>query len=158
MDTISHTLWGKGLFGYRGHGKFAIFFGAMPDLCSFGLLFFINFFNNDFNTLAPNPYEIPRWIIFNYDFTHSFIPAAIAIYFVNRYNKEIAFSMLAWPFHILLDFPFHTKSYFPTKLFYPLTDFSFDGIHWSNPEVWFPNVAGIIILFLYRYRYSKATK
>ena len=29
-------------------------------------------------------------------------------------------------------------------------DFSFDGIPWSNPEIWFPNIAGIIILFIYR--------
>ena len=41
MDTLSHALWGKGLFGYRGYGKLALFFGAMPDLSSFGLLFVI---------------------------------------------------------------------------------------------------------------------
>ena len=62
--------------------------------------------------------------------------------------------MLAWPFHILLDFPFHSKEYFPTKLLYPLTDFSFDGIPWSNPEIWFPNISGIIILFIYRAKFD----
>ena len=42
MDTLSHALWGKGLFGYRGYGKLAILFGAMPDLCSFGVLIIYN--------------------------------------------------------------------------------------------------------------------
>ena len=68
--------------------------------------------------------------------------------------KNIAFAMLAWPFHILLDFPFHSKEYFPTKHLYPLTDFSFDGIPWSNPEIWFPNISGIIILFIYRAKFD----
>ena len=155
MDTISHALWGKGLFGYRGYGKLAIFFGAMPDLCSFGVLFFMRIIGNDFVSLAPRLHEIPTWIIFNYDITHSFVPAFICIYIVSKYNKEIAFAMLAWPFHILLDFPFHTKEYFPTKFLYPLTNYSIDGVHWSNPEVWFPNIAGIIILFIYRIKFSK---
>ena len=45
MDTLSHALWGKGLFGYKGHWKLAIFFGAMPDLVSFGVLFIVKFFS-----------------------------------------------------------------------------------------------------------------
>ena len=154
MDTLSHALWGKGLFGYRGHGKIAILFGSMPNLCSFGILFLIRIIENNFSSPAPRLNDIPDWIVFNYDITHSFVPAFICIYIVNKFNKEIAFAMLAWPFHILLDFPFHTKAYFPTKLFYPLTNFSIDGIHWSNPEVWFPNLAGIIILFIYRKKFD----
>ncbi|MBT5782016.1 MAG: hypothetical protein HOI03_02495 [Candidatus Marinimicrobia bacterium] len=151
MDTFSHALWGKGLFGYRGYSKTAIFFGAMPDLSSFGLLFFVNLFNQNGQRFGPPKLEtIPSWLFFNYDLTHSFISAFICISIVYYFNKSIAFAMLAWPFHILLDFPFHSKAYFPTKLFFPLSTFSFDGIPWSNPEVWFPNIAGIIILFIYR--------
>ena len=58
--------------------------------------------------------------------------------------------MLGWPFHILLDFPFHSKEYFPTKLFWPLTDFTLDGIPWNQPVVWLPNLAGIAVLFYLR--------
>jgi hypothetical protein len=63
--------------------------------------------------------------------------------------------MLGWPFHILLDFPFHTKAYFPTKLFWPLSNITFDGISWTHPAVWFPNLAGIIILFFWRWRLKR---
>ena len=154
MDTLSHALWGKGLFGYRGHGKIAILFGSMPDLCSFGILFLLRIINNTFNSAEPNIQDIPNWIVFNYNITHSFVTAFLFISIMYRFNKKIAFAMLAWPFHIVLDFPFHTKEYFPTQLFFPISDFSFDGIHWSNPEVWFPNLAGIIILFIYRKKYT----
>ena len=155
MDTLSHALWGKGLFGYRGYGKLAILFGTMPDLCSFGILGVMQIITKEFSPGPPKIETIPDWIIFNYDITHSFVTAFICIYIVSRYNQDIAFARLAWPFHILLDFPFHSKEYFPTKLLYPLTNFSFDGIPWSNPEVWFPNISGIIILFIYRFKTKK---
>ncbi|GIT57595.1 MAG: hypothetical protein Ct9H300mP18_10240 [Candidatus Neomarinimicrobiota bacterium] len=40
MDTLSHALWGRGLFGHRGMPWLALFFGAMPDLASFGVLYY----------------------------------------------------------------------------------------------------------------------
>jgi membrane-bound metal-dependent hydrolase YbcI (DUF457 family) len=124
----------------------------MPDLVSFGILLLIRILGGDFQFGGgPPPMDtIPWWLFINYDISHSFISAFLCIGIVNRYRKDIAFAMLGWPFHILLDFPFHPKEFFPTKLFWPLSDFSFDGISWSRPEIWFPNLAGIIILFVYR--------
>ena len=156
MDTLSHALWGRGLFGYRGHKWLAIFFGAMPDLFSFGILIIVRLFSGNYTggnytyEGPPSLESIPNWVFFNYDLSHSFITAFLCIGIVYFFNRALIFPMLAWPFHILLDFPFHSKEYFPTKFLWPLTDFSIDGIPWSNPEVWFPNMAGIIILFIYR--------
>ena len=152
MDTFSHALWGKGLFGYRGKPWMALFFGAMPDLFSFGILIIIRIFSGNFQLGGgpPTMESIPWWVFINYDISHSFVSAFLCIWIVNRYRKDIAFAMWAWPFHILLDFPFHSKAFFPTKLLYPFTDFSFDGIPWRRPEIWFPNLAGIIVLFIYR--------
>ena len=56
--------------------------------------------------------------------------------------------MLAWPFHVLLDFPFHSIKYFPTPILWPISDYKFDGIPWSNPYIWFSNIAGIILLYI----------
>lgn len=154
MDTLSHALWGRGLFGFRGMPWQALFFGAMPDLASFGILIVINIFTGNIPQFGePPPVEsIPDWVFLCYDISHSYVTVCLAIGIVHRFQKDLAFAMLGWPFHILLDFPFHTKAYFPTKLFYPITDFYFDGTPWSNPYIWFPNVAGIIILFIWRYR------
>jgi len=153
MDTLSHALWGKGLFGYRNMAKTALFFGAMPDLFSFGILLTLRIFSGEFQfgNGPPSLEMIPWWVFTNYDISHSFISAFLCISIVKRYRKDIAFAMLAWPFHIVLDFPFHTKDYFPTKIFWPLSDFYIDGIPWNIPEVWFPNLAGIILLFVYRF-------
>ena len=155
MDTLSHALWGKGLFGYRGYTRLAIFFGAMPDLFSFGIFFVVQILRGNYSYNGPPKLEIiPNWVFFNYDLFHSFIVAFLFIGIVYFFKKSIAFAMLAWPFHILLDFPFHSKEYFPTKFLWPINDFSNDGIPWSNPEVWFPNLAGIILLYIYRYKKS----
>jgi|TARA_B110000483_G_C18092907_1_gene502686 hypothetical protein len=159
MDTLSHALWGKGLFGYRGNSKVAIFFGAMPDLFSFGLLFIIKLITGNRGEFgAPKLETIPDWLFLSYDIFHSFITAFLCIAIVFYYKKNIAFAMLSWPFHILLDFPFHSKEYFPTKLLFPISDFSFDGIPWSHPVIWFPNIAGIIILFIYRKKMGSSSK
>ncbi len=159
MDTLSHALWGKGLFGYRGYSKLAIFFGAMPDLFSFGLLIILQLFKGNYNYSGPPTLDtIPVWLFFNYDLFHSFFIAFLFIGIVYYIKKPLVFPMLAWPFHIVLDFPFHSKEYFPTKIIWPISDFSIDGIPWSNPEVWFPNLAGLILLYIYRFRESFNSK
>jgi hypothetical protein len=40
-------------------------------------------------------------------------------------------------------------------MFWPVSDFRMDGIPWSHWYIWFPNVAGIIILLAYRYRQKR---
>ena len=58
--------------------------------------------------------------------------------------------MLGWPFHILLDFPFHSTEYFPTQIFWPVSDFVFNGTNWANFYIWLPDLAGLLVLFLWR--------
>ena len=137
----------------RGMPWIALFFGAMPDLVSFGALIIINIISGNIPQFGggPPPLDaLPNWVFLSYDISHSYVTAFSTIAVVYYFKKKIAFAMLGWPFHILLDFPFHSKEYFPTKLFYPLTDFYFDGIPWSNPFIWFPNIIGIAILFYWR--------
>ena len=150
MDTFSHAFWGRGLFGYRGRPWLALFFGAFPDLFSFGILILIRLSTFQFSAGPPPIETIPWWLFINYDISHSFVSAFTAILIVSRFRKDLAFAMLGWPFHILLDFPFHTRAYFPSKIFWPLSDFTVDGISWGQPKVWLPNLAGLILLYVYR--------
>ncbi len=158
MDTFSHALWGYGLFGYKRYALLAIFFGAMPDLISFGTLMVVNLLNGIAH-MGPPPIEsLPQWLFTHYSFGHSFVVSLPIIALVALWRKGIAFAMLAWPFHIVLDFPFHTKAYFPTPIFWPISDYSLDGISWAHWYIWWPNVAGIAILLVYRHRQKKKSK
>ena len=70
MDTLSHALWGKGLFGYRKYRWLSLFFGALPDLLSFGVYFLFNIIFNT-STLKfgkPELSELPLWVFSLYDF------------------------------------------------------------------------------------------
>ena len=72
MDTFSHTLWGKGLFGYRKYGKWALLFGALPDLLSFGLYFIVRFITQGVNMEFGKPAleSIPDWVFIMLSLIH----------------------------------------------------------------------------------------
>ncbi len=158
MDTLSHALWGYGLFGYKHYAWLAIFFGAMPDLISFGAFMAIQIANSAWH-LGPPPLAIlPAWLYTNYSLGHSFVICLPIIGLVSLWRRDIAFAMLAWPFHIVLDFPFHSFQYFPTPILWPISDFKLDGIQWSHWYIWLPNVAGLGILLTYRCRQKRRRK
>lgn len=150
MDTLSHALWGRGLFGFRGHPWLALWFGAMPDILSFGPFFFMRMLHGQWFRGRPPLETIPGWTFFIYDLLHSLLVAGIVVAAVAYLRRDIAWSMLAWIFHILLDIPTHSSAYFATKMFWPISDFAIDGIPWSRPVVWYSNLAGLLMLFLWR--------
>ena len=152
MDTISHALWGKGLFGYRKYKWLPLFFGAIPDLASFGIYFLFNLIINP-STMKfgkPELTEIPYWVFNLYNISHSLIIAMTFILIAYVFKRDFYFPMLAWPFHIILDFFTHSIEYFPTPIFWPISNYKFDGIPWSNPYIMIINTICIFLLFIYR--------
>ena len=158
MDTLSHALWGYGLFGYKRYAALALFFGAMPDLISFGIFTVINMVSGHWQPGPPPLETLPSWLFMSYAVGHSFLVSFSIIGLVALWRKPIAFAMLGWPFHILLDFPFHSFQYFPTPLFWPISDYKVDGIPWSHWYIWLPNVAGLILLFYFKRRARRKQK
>jgi len=95
---------------------------------------------------------MPLWIFPAYSIGHSFIICLPIIYVVYRFNRAFATAMLAWPFHIILDFPFHSKAFFATPIFWPLSDYKMDGVPWTHWYIWYPNILLLSMLLIYRYR------
>ena len=154
MDTISHALWGKGLFGYRKYKWLPLFFGAIPDLASFGLYFLYNLIVNPTTIKMGKPElsEIPSWVYSLYNVTHSLIIAMLFIFIAYIFKRDFCFSMLAWPFHIIIDFFTHSIEYFPTPILWPISNYRFDGIPWSNQYIMIGNIVCIFLVFNYRRR------
>ena len=154
MDTLSHALYGKGFFGYRKYRWTSFLFGALPDLSSFGVYFLGQLFYN-FNGLKngrPSIEEIPIWVVELYNISHSLITAFVLIVIVYFIKKDLTWPMLAWPVHIIVDLFTHSIEFFPTPIFWPLSNYRFDGIPWSNIYVFTTNIVLIFLIFFYRFR------
>jgi hypothetical protein len=151
LDTLSHTLWGCGLFGFRGRPGTALLFGALPDLASFGPWLVFRVLSGRFEPGRPDPALIPGFVHGAYDVTHSLLVAGLAVAVAYRLHRGVAFAMLAWPVHILVDIPTHSRAFFPTPFLWPASDFTVDGIPWGTPWIWLPNLAGITALLGWRW-------
>ena len=123
MDTISHALWGKGLFGYQKYKWWPLLFGAIPDLASFGVYYLFNLIINPSSMKFGKPElsEIPSWVFNLYDISHSMIIAVtfiliargnfktpIQFYVINIFFIFLLFSIILkwspWSNRLLLPF------------------------------------------------------
>ena len=156
MDTLSHGLYGGVAFGRRSFRDYAIafFFGIGPDIFSFGPYFLLAFLGQySFAREAsgrPDAALIPSFVHSAYDMTHSLVVYAAFLALLYALGKrKFAYLTLGWPLHIVVDMPTHAREFFPTPFLWPFSDFSFDGIPWSTPWIFFPNVALLVILYTF---------
>lgn len=156
MDTLSHGLWGGIAFGRKRRLDFwiAFLFGVLPDILSFGVFIsgsWLGIFDHpDFSSgKHPDPSEIPAFVHISYDITHSLVIFLLVLAAVLLIRKKIYWPMFAWPLHILYDIPTHSSEFFPTPFLWPVSDFHVNGIAWSNPVIFIPNVVLLTISLLW---------
>lgn len=156
MDIISHGLYGGIGFGRKSKRAYfiAFLFGILPDALSFGVYFILALFGVfEFERSPSGPPDaalIPQFVHTMYDITHSLVIYtlfAAILYALGR--KTLLWLSLGWPLHILVDIPTHSSAFFPTPFLWPLSDYSINGTPWSNPWIFFPNVALIVALYTY---------
>lgn len=165
MDIISHGLYGGVAFGRKSKKDYAIafLFGILPDLVAFGpffLLAFLGFAPLPFDRIEPpNNNLIPSYVHSIYNMSHSLV--IYGLFFALLWvlgKKAFAMLTLGWPLHIIVDMPLHTKNFFPTPFLWPVSDLHIDGIPWSRPYIFLPNVIFIIIVYSIWYYRSKKRK
>lgn len=163
MDVISHGLWGGIAFGRKNRRAFiwAFSFGVMPDLLSFGILSFMRILGlasgPDWSNGLPKMSEIPAYVHAMYNVTHSLFIFALAFVIVFLITKKIFWPMFAWLLHILIDIPTHSVRFFATPFLWPFSDYKFNGVGWSHPYIYYPNVALLLILYFF-FLYSRRKK
>mgnify|MGYP006372814757 FL=1 len=162
MDILSHGLYGGVAFGRNSRRNYltAFFFGIGPDLFSFGIYFLTRILSLNGSSLGrPDISSIPSYVHTLYDFTHSFVPYTIfflVLWFLGK--RTFAYLTLGWPFHILVDMPVHSLEFFPTPYLWPISSHRIDGIPWSDPRIFIPNVIFIIVLYAIWYYQNKKRK
>jgi hypothetical protein len=154
MDVLSHGLWGSIAFGRKNRKSFwlAFFIGIAPDVFSFGILFFsLLFFGAGprFNSGPPDASLVPGYIDSLYNITHSLVIFAVVFFIFWAILKRPVLELLAWGIHILFDIFTHSFQFFPTPFLWPISDYKLDAISWGTPWIFIPNVALLLILYIW---------
>jgi len=148
MDFFGHGLWSFIIFN-RHKPWFAILFGVLPDVISWVPFFFWNLFGGRFARGPPNLDMFPAWVDPLYGVGHSIILIAIVFIIVYIIAKKIPIYMYAWPLHVLIDIPTHTRDFLPTPFLWPFSEWTFPGISWGNAWFMIINYSLIIIGLAY---------
>src|SRR5687768_6821510 len=130
MDIFAHLLWSVALYWQHPKRWLVGFVGFMPDMISFGPHTIASIIIGTMG--KPELHTIPKYVFVMYDISHSLVVyAAVAavLWYVWRPAFWLSFG---WPLHIIIDMPTHTQEFFPTPLFWPLSDFTVSGISWAT--------------------------
>lgn len=162
MDILSHGLYGGIAFGRKSRKDYitAFFFGIGPDIFSFGPFFIslvLGLQNISFSQFDPShSANIPTYVHSLYNVTHSLVIYGLFLLLLWAFGKkDFAKLTFGWPLHILVDMPLHTASFFPTPFLWPIANFPINGIPWSEPFIFFPNVVFLVVLYTLWYRKTK---
>lgn len=158
MDIVSHGLWGAIAFGRTRRSSYWLAFviGLAPGLLSFGVLWvaaMLGFSEKpDFSHGTPPESSIPHYVHHLYNVTHSFVVFLIVFLLVWFHLKRPLWELGAWGLHVLIDVPTHSYAFFPTPLFWPLSDWKFNGWPWMTPEILIPNFVLLLLLYAWYFR------
>jgi hypothetical protein len=146
--------------------------GVMPDLIAFipqNIANLVSGIRSGPVTEESVTSDFPiAWPI--YQWSHSLFVAGIVFFILWGYfhfNREITlgcsrsdsarndafFMIVPWFWHILLDIPGHTIRFFPTPFLHPFSDFMVDGVRWTTPWFFFPQI--ILVLGLTYFVHKK---
>ncbi len=145
MDILAHALYGatlcsrSGLAGLR-RGAAAVprsfssdwtvwaaaGFGLLPDMASIG----VSFIRIMLRGTPPSFHDIPPHVFVLYHCTHSLAIAGLLVLLLYAVARPLAIPALAWPLHIAMDSVSHGTGRWQTLLFYPFSDWHFDGLNW----------------------------
>lgn len=166
MDILSHGLWGGIAFGRENRKTFwvAFAFGILPDLLAFGPHFVGSLWDvlSGGTFMRPDPGNghmyIPEYVFVTYNITHSIVVFLGAFLIVWAIRKRPYWVMGAWGLHVLVDIPTHNDRFFPTPFVWPVSDYTFNGISWGHPFIFFPNALFLLVLYLWYFKYYKPQK
>jgi hypothetical protein len=76
---------------------------------------------------------------------HSAVIAAVATLACWRWLRTLWAPLLGWWSHIVVDIFTHSKDFYPAPIFYPFTQWGFDGLAWNTPWFLVANHAAIAL-------------
>lgn len=167
MDIFSHALWAglsSRLVNTRLKRKINVYWtalwGVFPDLFAFTIPFIWMIWNRivnnvDFSQMMPKNVEpivnhLPVFQLANslYNISHSLIIFFLVFGIVWLLFRKPVWVMMGWLFHILIDIPTHSYAFYPTPIFWPLSNWKFNGISWGTLGFMIFDVTALIVFWI----------
>ena len=149
MDYFAHGLWSYIFFNKTKKPLYAVLFGILPDSTSWLIYMVVRIFTGSLAMGKPNLHTVPPWMDTLYGISHSliiFLLVAIIVYLV---YKKIPIYLFAWPIHILIDIPTHSRDFLPTPFLWPISNWAFPGISWGTRWLFVSYWSLIIVLIIF---------
>jgi len=186
MDIFAHGLWTGAVYKLANSlrkkkektpkfaVRWAVFWGIAPDLFAFSHSFILMWFGQLFlgldhsfrgGSLEPasgllnGAFEFSRYL---YNYSHSIVIFIVVFGLIWIFKRRPYYELLGWALHIFIDLPTHRYDFFPTPIFWPISEWRFKyGISWD--ESWFMklNYLALAVVYSYiigRYLYKKIRK
>jgi len=130
MDSFSHAAWGATIIRKSPFVWWAALFGALPDLITalYGLFRHRKSYLKYLNKLAFAEGANDDYLKV-YHFFHSFVPISLFTFVLSFVNSSYLIITIPYYLHILMDIFTH-QGVWATKIFYPLSNFHFEGYNW----------------------------
>jgi hypothetical protein len=149
MDVFAHFLWTYAVFCRYKKALLAGVFGVLPDLAAFVPFIVYRLMHGSFEFGKPELATIPEWVFQLYNVSHSAVIFFAVFGLVWILIGKPQWYLGGWLVHIIIDIPTHTKEFFPTPVFYPLSGVTFDGISWANPIFMVVNYGAIVLTYIW---------
>jgi len=153
MDSVSHAVWGATIIRKAPYLWWAAFFGILPDLI-WGVYWALVFRSQSFKKGIENRLDVNiRSAHFKvYYFVHSLIPISVVAVIIYLVSPSFTIVVIPYYIHIIMDIFTH-RGVWATRIFYPISDFHFEGMDWWRNQWisvgnWIAIVVVNIILFI----------
>lgn len=167
MDVISHGLWATALgealrrrgLATKGQVAGAAGFGLAPDLVSLVPVSIWAIGSDStieavrayvFAVPGTEPAMAPWAHILEHNIhcsAHSLIVLGLVTLISFWKVRWLLVPLVGWGLHLALDVPTHSSEYYAVTIFYPLTEWSFDGIAWTHPAVLGTNYVALALTY-----------
>ncbi len=149
MDTFAHALWSYIIFHNSEFVWYAVLAGILPDVLSWGIYMVVGFYQHKGKKWGkPDIKSIPRWVFTLYGITHSIFSMILVFTITSILLGEFPYFLLAWPIHVLIDIPTHSRDFLPTPFLWPVSDWKFPGFSWGQKWFMIVNYSLLVIAFL----------
>src|SRR3989344_34314 len=106
----------------------------------------------------PDPSQIPMYVHYLYNFTHSLVIFAAVFLILWLFRKSPYWLLGGGGLHILVDIFSHIDRFFPTHFLFPLSNFHISTVSWAEPVFMTVNYGVLVAVYLWLYYFKRRKK